>query len=290
MVGYWLISRPVFDPRYATEFMGKIDSDPTQIMEDYSRNSSYLINLSQAIGKVILSGRELTRFTGYAARVAEFFEVLDDVGKGHYQRTMTDNSKSMDLSVSGLNKIDLNSLNGHTEINNSGEITFKAVPIITPNGDVLVKSLSCNIKPGMNCLITGPNGCGKSSFFRILGDLWPLFDGTLSKPPPHELFYVPQKPYLVMGTFRDQIIYPNSLEESVNRRGNNDEKLLELLKVVQLDYLLDREGGWNSVRDWQDVLSGGEKQRVAMARLFYHKPIFAILDECTSAVSIDVEG
>ena len=85
------------------------------------------------------------------------------------------------------------------------------------------------------------------------------------------------------------MIYPHSIEEC-RARGITDEDLSEVLGVVRLQYLIEREGGFDKENDWNDVLSGGEKQRMALGRLIYHKPQYAILDECTSAVSIDVEG
>jgi len=168
-------------------------------------------------------------------------------------------------------------------------IKFNGVPIVSPNGDCLVPKIDFEVRGGMNTVVTGPNGCGKSSLFRILSGLWPTTGGVLERPHMDKLFYIPRRPYLPPGTLRDQIIYPHS-KITMNKRRLSDDNLREYLRWIRLDYLEEREGGFDAVNDWNDVLSGGEKQRIAMARLFYHKPLFAILDECTSAVSMDVEA
>lgn len=108
--------------------------------------------------------------------------------------------------------------------------------------------------------------------------------GTVTKPAASKLFYVPQKPYLALGTFRDQVIYPDTAVQA-RERGYSDDELMKLLDVVHLGYLVEREGGWDAVQDWADVLSGGEKQRVAMARLFYHKPQFVSFDNSRSGIA-----
>ena len=82
-------------------------------------------------------------------------------------------------------------------------LEFDEVPIISPTGDVLIPKMTFKIKPGMNLMISGPNGCGKSSLFRIMGQLWPLTGGTLHKPSIKDIFYIPQRPYLPNGTLRD---------------------------------------------------------------------------------------
>uniref|UniRef100_A0A1Y1M2Q2 ABC transporter domain-containing protein n=1 Tax=Photinus pyralis TaxID=7054 RepID=A0A1Y1M2Q2_PHOPY len=241
----------------------------------YYENGTMIVRLGQAIGRLILAGRELSKLAGYTSRVTELRKVINDLNEGKYQRDMVPGSES------------LKPYSGHIIFQNN-TIKFDQVPVVTPNGDILIKELSVEIKSGMNVLVCGPNGAGKSSVFRILGELWPLFGGTLTKPPRGKLFYIPQKPYMTLGSLRDQITYPHCGSEAL-RRGVTDEQLENHLKMVQLEYLVDREGGLDAVADWLEILSGGEKQRIAMARLFYHAPEFAILDECTSAVSLDVE-
>jgi len=102
--------------------------------------------------------------------------------------------------------------------------------------------------------------------------------------------FLPQRPYLSIGTLRDQVIYPHGEADMRGTAKKSEHDLMEALKAAHLEYLPDREGGWDTRKEWKDVLSGGEKQRMGFARLFYHEPKFAVVDEGTSAVSSDVEG
>nr|XP_029122470.1 ABC transporter D family member 1 isoform X2 [Elaeis guineensis] len=176
-------------------------------------------------------------------------------------------------------------------ISEASYIEFSDVKVVTPKGNVLVDNLSLRVDSGSNLLITGPNGSGKSSLFRVLGGLWPLVSGHIVKPGigsdlNKEIFYVPQRPYTAVGTLRDQLIYPLTADQETEPLTHDG--MVELLKNVDLEYLLERYPLDKEI-NWGDELSLGEQQRLGMARLFYHKPKFAILDECTSAVTTDME-
>lgn len=120
-----------------------------------------LIKLAEAIGRLVLAGRELTRLAGFTVRVTEIKTVLDELNAGKYQRTMVADNRTVEpIGSPGAGKI----------IARDNIIRFDHVPLVTPNGDVLVKDLSFEVKSGMNVLVCGPNGCGKSSLFRILGE------------------------------------------------------------------------------------------------------------------------
>ncbi|XP_028821667.1 ATP-binding cassette sub-family D member 3a isoform X1 [Denticeps clupeoides] len=280
VVGYLVVSRPFLTPNHPRH----LHSTHSELLEDYYQSGRMLLRMSQALGRIVLAGREMTRLSGFTARITELMKVLQDLNTGKYERTMVTHSEKENEA---LDKLVLVPGSGRI-INVDNIIKFDHTPLATPNGDVLIRDLSFEVKSGTNVLVCGPNGCGKSSLFRVLGELWPLFGGSLTKPERGKLFYVPQRPYMTLGSLRDQVIYPDTYEEQ-KKKGISDQILKEYLDNVQLGHILDREGSWDIVQDWMDVLSGGEKQRMAMARLFYHKPQFAILDECTSAVSVDVE-
>ena len=98
-----------------------------------------------------------------------------------------------------------------------------------------------------------------------------ILGGIVRKPASSEFILIPQRPYLSLGTLRDQVIYPHSPEEMATR-GVTDARLLEILQRVQMGHIVEREGGWDVAREWHNTLSGGDKQKIAWARLFYHNP------------------
>ncbi|KAF5266503.1 hypothetical protein FOXYS1_2648 [Fusarium oxysporum] len=274
-LGLMLCSVPVF-----VKMPGHIAMNMGDRTEAFVTNRRMLLSASDAFGRIMFSYREVMELAGYTSRVATLLDVMDDVQAGHFEKKLVSSS-----GVEGNEAV----LKGRGTVHESNDITFIDVPIISPNGDVLIKALSFTLKHGDHLLVVGPNGCGKSSLFRILGGLWPVYGGTVYKPPFHAIFYIPQRPYLSRGSLRQQIIYPDSLRQ-MRARGVTDVDLLEYLKILGLEHLPELyEEGWDAEAEWRDVLSGGLQQRVAMARLFYHRPKYAILDECTSSVTLETE-
>lgn len=234
---------------------------------------------SDAFGRVMFSYKEITELAGYTARVSTLLEVIDDIQAGHFEKKLVSSADTAENRAV---------LQGRGDVTEGEDIEFVNVPIVSPNGDVLVRELSFNVRPGGHLLIVGPNGCGKSSLFRILGGLWPVYGGTVRKPPFEDIFYIPQRPYLSRGSLRQQIIYPDGVRE-MREKGVTDNDLYQILSIVEIESIVERQGGWDAEQEWTDVLSGGLQQRVAMARLFYHAPKYAILDECTSSVTLEIE-
>jgi len=180
---------------------------------------------------------------------------------------------------------------------------FEHVSIFKPDGTLLVKDLNFTVERGQRVLVTGPNGCGKSSLFRVIRKLWPLVEGTITMPPAKEVQFVTQVNFVPIGTLRELVIYPQSHEDMLAAR-RTDEDIHTCLKWAHASPLVICEGRaqlefiddgrvirpeLQDVRDWQKDLSPGQKQRLAFARLFYHRPSFVVLDECTNGISPDVE-
>ena len=160
-------------------------------------------------------------------------------------------------------------------------LALEDVTLLTPNHErILLKALSMTVQPGEGLMIVGSSGSGKSSLLRAIAGLWYSGSGKITRPGPEDMMFLPQRPYMLPGTLRSQLLYPNK------NRQVSDLELLELLEKVNLADLAERFGGLDVELDWEKLLSIGEQQRLAFARVLLTRPRFAMLDEATSALDV----
>jgi len=203
-------------------------------------------------------------FVDNFVRLAEWFASVTRVDE------LTEALEAVDIGtiMEGETQIEL----GESE---DGAIHIADLSVAHSNGRIVIADASVVIAPGEKVLVAGESGSGKSTLIRALAGLWPWGSGTIEMPRGKRVAFVPQKPYLPLGTLRDTLLYPEA-ESRVD-----DETVRQALERCGLAYMghrLDEE------ERWDQILSGGERQRVAFARLLIQKPDIIIMDEATSAL------
>ena len=149
-----------------------------------------------------------------------------------------------------------------------------------PDGKPLLENISFTLHPGHNVLIKGVSGSGKSTLLRAISGIWPFVDGKIFLPSRDKLMFIPQKPYLPLGTLRAALNYPGNTPV-------DDTELIYLMDLCQIGYLKDK---LDLEADWSHVLSVGEQQRLAFVRAHIQQPQWLFLDEATSALDEDTEA
>ena len=166
----------------------------------------------------------------------------------------------------------------------SETLAIQNLTLETPNYQrTLIENVSVELQSGQGLLIMGASGCGKSSILRAIAGLWNSGTGAIKRPKLEDILFLPQRPYMILGSLRDQLIYP-STETTLT-----EEDFQKILVQVNLADLAERFGGFNTEKEWESLLSLGEQQRLAFARILVNKPAYVILDEATSALDIKNE-
>jgi len=152
--------------------------------------------------------------------------------------------------------------------------------VLRPDGHALVADLDLSLHAGQALLIKGPSGSGKTTLLRALAGLWPYAEGKVRRPPGHQALFLSQRPYLPLGDLRSAVAYPGQA------LPQDDARLADALRLVNLGHLSQR---LDEVADWSRILSIGEQQRVAFARVLFNQPAIVFLDEATSATDEGLE-
>ena len=211
----------------------------------------YVLN---ALSVIVTNFGSLSTYAAVVRRLGAFTEVL------HETSQTTHHAESHIVEGSGT------------------RIAFEDVTMRTPDHSrVLVRNLNYALEEG-GLLICGASGLGKTSLIRAITGLWPIDQGRIIRPPFHQIMVLPQRPYLVLGSLRSQLLYGQ------HHTGTTDRELRRALREAELDAMFERVGGFEATVDWSSTLSNGEQQRIGLARALLARPQVLILDEATTAI------
>jgi putative ATP-binding cassette transporter len=185
---------------------------------------------------------------------------------------------SLMVSLDALERAEKGDGVGRIERSNEGDgaaLRLRDLSVTLDDGTAVLDDTDIAIKPGERVLVAGESGTGKSTLVRAIAGLWPWGEGTIEVRKGAKLMLLPQRPYIPIGTLRRAAVYPDAPE------SRDLEEVAEALKRVGLEHLVDR---LDEDAPWDQTLSGGEKQRLAFARIFLHDPDIIILDEATAAL------
>ncbi|KAI5674817.1 hypothetical protein M9H77_15181 [Catharanthus roseus] len=288
---------------------------------------------------IVYQFQAISAFSAVIDRLGEFDDVLDAKSAKCYQDPM----EEIELQYYDVNTSDALDSNGSMPLKNCPKLLdIDHLTIQTPtSGEILIRDLSVEIYEKNHLLITGPSGSGKTSLLRTVAGLWNSGQGKITfytrdardpQPPisldvssaseihvhserisqrtSRDVFFLPQKPYMVLGTLRQQLLYPTWTEDTISMSDDpkpigsppfligspstaciygqpqkpTTDELIQVLEDVRLGYLLSRFNSLDSMYEWASALSLGEQQRLAFARLLLSKPSLVLLDEATSAL------
>jgi vitamin B12/bleomycin/antimicrobial peptide transport system ATP-binding/permease protein len=217
---------------------------------------------------------ELTQISGAFGRVQDSLSwFVDNYSTLAAWRATTDRLTSFEESFRALALVE------PAEIaTNSVALKSTDLSVALPSGALLLSQVALSAQPGDSVLLQGPSGSGKSTLFRTIAGIWPFSSGSLTRP--RDAMFIPQRPYFPNGPLRDALAYP----EAASRY--EDAALKQALSDALLPALVDR---LDDVGAWGQQLSGGEQQRLAIARVFLKSPTWVFADEATSALDVEAE-